>query len=247
MTPEVFIPAVMVALAAFSLLVGYLAAPIRVRTVTKRVVPPELARLAGVFGITEDLPTSDSYGRRIHDILEERDRRIHSLQGCVAELNRYVGELEEEAKEKRAAKRAATTAHLSGWTYTTPATTTPLPGWVDHNENPIEFRANPDWGFSWPTGPHEGYRDVTYRNTKTGKSWTLRTPADTPYETLLALRDIAGGKWTESRQEGGAFFPSYWVFPESLSLYHYVSGEQYWARLGTVSGLAPGYYAPATA
>lgn len=78
----------------FGALVAYVAGPVRTDVVYVDRVPPALSRLARLFGITEDLPEGDSYGRKLHDLFEARDSEILDLRArCL--------DLEEQLDQKR--------------------------------------------------------------------------------------------------------------------------------------------------
>ena len=249
MTPEILGPAILAGCALLSFIVGYYATPTRVRVVQHRFIPPELSRLASALGITEDIPTSDSYGRRIHDLFEERDRYAESLKAEI----RCLGEALEEADAELAAhaeaeivRRRNDLPNVWSTTFANVANQDvflPANGWVTYNglKQAVEDSHQRNWICS-ETDPGEGYRDVTYENSKTGKSWTLRTPADTPTETLLAMRDLAG--WTRTSEHWGhGVADVYLVSDVAKCLWHYpTSATGDVALLGTVSGLAPGYY-----
>lgn len=241
MTPEILGPAILAGCALLSFIVGYYATPIRVRVVPHRYIPPELSRLASALGITEDIPTSDSYGRRIHDLFEERDMVADNLRAEIRDLQEALkGAYAEVAANAEAEIVRRRNDFLKVWSGDTMIRT----GWYTYDaglKQAQEDSHEHNWCCS-QTATGEGYRDVTYQNTKTGKSWTLRTPADTPTETLLAMRDLAG--WTRTSEYWGYGGPDvYGVNPETQDLCRYPTwptGDV--ARLGTVSGLAPGYY-----
>lgn len=253
MTPEILGPAILAGCALLSFIVGYYATPTRVRVVQHRFIPPELSRLASALGITEDIPTSDSYGRRIHDLFEERDRYAESLKAEI----RCLGEALEEADAELAAhaeaeivRRRNDLPNVWSTTFANVANQDvflPANGWVTYNglKQAVEDSHQRNW-ICFETDPHEGYRDVTYENTKTGKSWTLRTPADTPTGTLLAMRDLAG--WERADEYWGyGGTDVYGVNSKTQDLYFYptwpaANSSVLGTALGTVSGLAPGYY-----
>lgn len=88
-------PAVIASMSAGAFfLAGYLLSyywqPSQIKVVKVRYVPRELARLARVLGVTEDEPTSVSYGRMIHDVIEERDAELARLARVNVELHRNL-------------------------------------------------------------------------------------------------------------------------------------------------------------
>ena len=88
--PHNFVPLCFVLGFAVSFGLGSLWTTKRVEVIRVPKVPEQLARLASIFGITEDIPAGNSYGRLIHDLFEERDREIASLK---FEVERSAAEL----------------------------------------------------------------------------------------------------------------------------------------------------------
>ena len=105
--PHFTIGCLLLLLASVGLLLGYVGSalygPKRTTVQRVEVVPPHLSRLAQVLGVKTDAPASQSYGRMVHDLFEEKDLEIRALR---AEIRTQ----EEEAEERlRAIESAITT------------------------------------------------------------------------------------------------------------------------------------------
>ena len=87
-------------------LLSYYGQPAQIKVVKVRHVPQELARLARVLGVTEDEPTSVSYGRMIHDVIEEKDAENARLARTASQLLSHNAELSSEVHKVRKNCRA---------------------------------------------------------------------------------------------------------------------------------------------
>jgi len=87
-------------------LLSYYWQPSQIKVVKVRYVPQELARLARVLGVTEDEPASVSYGRMIHDVIEEKDAENARLARTASQLLSHNAELSSEVHKVRKNCRA---------------------------------------------------------------------------------------------------------------------------------------------
>ena len=91
---------VAVALVAFGMFAR--GAVTKTRVVERRIIPPELSRMAQNLRITEDIPVTESYGRRIHDMFEEKNTEALVLRADLEDERINSDSWQKEAERYQA-------------------------------------------------------------------------------------------------------------------------------------------------
>lgn len=84
--PHVLVPVLMTAACLLSVAIGMGLQRRRVKFVERRVIPPELSRLAAVFQISEDIPKTQSYGHKMHLLFDEKEDELRQARDAIADL-----------------------------------------------------------------------------------------------------------------------------------------------------------------